>query len=118
MDRNYQNLALQQERVDGYKEQYLEEHPKYKVRDDQSTTSKRTIKFGHAGVEDATVILHFKNTGLTTIQFKVGKNYDLGQTFADYLYETVDLAESETVNLSLKGIDLEDVSVLNTVSCN
>jgi hypothetical protein len=114
MDRNYQDLALQQENIDKHLQDYLNQFSTYKVRKDNKTQNKRTIKFGYAGVNDATLILFFKTTGLTTIQYKTGKNHALGKTLADYLFETVNPSESVNVNLSLKGIDSNDVLIIIT----
>jgi len=112
MDRNYQNLALRQDMLDEFLSQYLESKSNVKVRSDDVSQGKRVIKIGYAGVDDATINLFFKKNGVTTIQFKTGKNQPLGKTLADYLYETVDPSESVTVNLSLKGIDSENVKIL------
>jgi hypothetical protein len=112
MERNYQDLALQRDKLDGHLIQYLNNNPNLTIRSDDVTSSKRTIKFGHVGVDDATVILFFKKNGVTTIQFITGKNHTLGKNLADYLYETVDPNESLTVNLSLKGVDTENVREL------
>ncbi|NOQ35489.1 MAG: hypothetical protein GQ569_06285 [Methylococcaceae bacterium] len=112
MERNYQNLVLQQDRLNEYLEQYLAENSRIKIRNDDITVAKRTIKLGYIGTDDATVILFFKKNGVTTIQFKTGKNHQLGKTLADYLYETVDLNESLSVNLSLKGVDATNICEL------
>lgn len=118
MERNYQDLALQQNQLDEYLSTYLEINQKVTIRSDDSSPSKRTIKLGYVGVDDATIILFFKNTGTTTIQFKTGKNHDLGKTLADYLYETIDPSESISVNLSVKGVDAADVEqLIDDLSC-
>jgi hypothetical protein len=112
MDRNYQNLALRQDMLDEFLSQYLEDNKNVKVRSDEVVKGTRVIKIGYAGVDDATINIFFKKNGVTTIQFKTGKNQPLGKKLADYLYETVDPSESATVNLSLKGIDTENIGIL------
>ena len=112
MEDNYQNLALQLDQLDDYLKQYLNDNHNVNILNDDITQSKRTIKLGDAGVDNATVILYFKNDGLTTVQFKTGKNHILGKTLADFLYETIDHNESLTVNFSLEGIDTEDMREL------
>ena len=112
MERDYKKLALKLDRLDDYLTNYLEENKNIRIRSDEKTPNQRTIKFGYVGVVDATVILFFIKNGCTTIQYKTGKNHELGKSLADYLYETVDPSESLTVNLSLKGFSIEDINVL------
>ena len=112
MERNYKGLALQQDKIDEYIQQYLDENTNVKIRSNEPSTNKQTIKFGYTGVDDALVVLHFMSTGLTTIQFKTGKNQPLGKTFADHLFETVNPDESLVVNLSIKGIDKESLQLI------
>ncbi|EAZ99658.1 type II toxin-antitoxin system RnlA family toxin [Marinobacter sp. ELB17] len=77
------------------------------VLDDKIQTldrGKRRVAFGKPGAEFAMVDLHLNNTGTTTIQWKLGKNQPLGEKLAAYLKSTIDPAEFESVNYSLKGI--------------
>lgn len=64
---------------------------------------KRVI-FGAGGAEFATVDLYLNNSGTTTIQWKMGKNQPIGEQLAIYLKATINPAEFENVNYSLKGI--------------
>lgn len=74
----------------------------------ETQTGKR-VKFGQAGTDFATVDLLLNNTGLTTVHWKLGKNQALGEELAKHLKETIDPAEFETVNLSIKGIVSESI---------
>lgn len=112
MERSYQDLNLRRENIDSYISEFIKTDSRLKIREDNEADSKRTIKFGSVGIEDATVILFFKKNGTTTITYKTGKNYDLGKGLADSLYETLDPSEDSTVNLVLKGVDTENVKVL------
>lgn len=112
MERNYQNLTLQQDCIDAYFGEFLSQYTNYAVRMDDTTASKRTIKFGHIGAEDATVILFFTSKGTTTIQYKTGKNHSLGEGLANFLVDKIDPSDCSTINLSIKGFNAENVQVV------
>lgn len=114
----FKDLPLKQEMLSGYLDDFLTKNPKLALRDNKKEASKQTIKIGAVGHDDATVVLFFKTGGLTTIQYKTGKNHSLGLSFAEYLHSTIDENDSLTVNLILKGIDdstrdtlLEDLDI-------
>lgn len=112
MERNYKELPLHQEKLNLLLEQFFEGVSKYKVRSQDRTGKKLTLKFGCPSQDDATVILFFTNKGTTTIQYKTGKNHQLGKELADFLFDTIDPNEKLSANLSLKGIDDESLEVL------
>ncbi|WP_232611059.1 type II toxin-antitoxin system RnlA family toxin [Photobacterium phosphoreum] len=112
MERNYQELAFHQEKLNSFIDQFFSANNKYQIRNQDLTNSRLTLKFGCMGQDDATVILHFKRNGTTTVQFKTGKNHPLGKVLADFLYDTVDPNDSIIVNLSLKGVDKENLQAL------
>jgi len=68
---------------------------------------RKRVIFGAAGTEFATVDLHLNGTGTTTIQWKMGKNQPAGKQLAIYLKATINSAEFENVNYSLKGITVD-----------
>ncbi len=111
MDRSYKDLMLKIDGIETVIEQFFKKYPQYKLRDYQNTTSKKILKFGYVGQDDALVNLYVKSKG-TTVQFKTGKNQELGKIFADYLYQTIDSNEKTSVNLSLKGFDLDYTQLL------
>ena len=104
MERNYQDLALKPYKIDEYIYQFSNENIDVCILSDVITSDKRTIKLGYIGANEATINIFFKKDGLTTIQYKTGKNPTLGKFFADYLYETIDTNESNLINISLKEI--------------
>ncbi|MCP1229350.1 type II toxin-antitoxin system RnlA family toxin [Acetobacter fabarum] len=65
---------------------------------------RKRVVFGATGSEYATVDLHLNATGTTTVQWKMGKNQPIGEQLAAYLKTTINPAEFESVNYSLKGI--------------
>ena len=73
----------------------------------QSLDKRKRVVFGAAGTEYATVDLHLNGTGTTTVQWKMGKNQPVGEQLAAYLKATINPAEFENVNYSLKGITSE-----------
>jgi len=69
-----------------------------------SLGKRKRVVFGAAGSEYATVDLHLNGTGTTTVQWMMGKNQSVGEQLAAYLKATINPAEFESVNYSLKGI--------------
>jgi len=101
---DYKDLNLNREALDENIQRFLELTGSQLDGQIQNSAGKKRVVFGSAGAEFAIVDLHLNNTGTTTIQWKLGKNQPLGETLAVYLKSTIDPAESEHVNYSLKGI--------------
>ncbi|MEZ9043203.1 MULTISPECIES: type II toxin-antitoxin system RnlA family toxin [unclassified Vibrio] len=112
MDKNYQDLPFKQELTATYFDSFFSQNSHLKIRSQDRTDAKYTIKFGGIGLDDATVVLFYKTGGLTTIQYKTGRNQLLGKQLADFLYSTVDPNERIPVNFSLKGVCTETVETL------
>jgi hypothetical protein len=112
VERNYQDLTLQQDCIDAYLSDFFSQHTNYAIRNDDITAAKRTIKFSQVGVDDATVILFFKAKGTTTVQYKTGKNHTLGEVLANFFVDKIDPSDSSTINLSIKGFDAKNVQVV------
>lgn len=101
---DYKDLNLNRETLDANIQNFLESNGYQLDGQIQLQNNRKRVVFGPAGAEFATVDLHLNNTGTTTIQWKLGKNQPLGETLAVYLKSTIDPAEFENVNYSLKGI--------------
>lgn len=112
MEKNYQNLPFKQELTDTYLDTFFSQNSHLAIRSKDRTESKYTIKFGGIELDDATVVLFVKGSGLTTIQYKTGRNPELGESLADFLYSTIDPNERIPVNFSLKGICSETIKEL------
>jgi hypothetical protein len=112
VEKNYQNLTLQQDCIDEYFDEFFNQNTNYAIRTNDVTNTQRTIKFGHVGADDATVTLFFKAKGTTTIQYKTGKNHTLGEVLASFLADKIDPSDSATVNLSIKGFNAENVQIV------
>lgn len=112
MDKNYQDLPFKQELTGAYFDAFFSQNSHLKIRTQERTEAKCTIQFGGVGLDDATVVLFFKAGGLTTIQYKTGRNHSLGEQLADFLYSTVDPNERIPVNFSLKGVCSETLGTL------
>ncbi|HEJ9551717.1 type II toxin-antitoxin system RnlA family toxin [Proteus mirabilis] len=105
-------VALKKEQLDTYKQEFSEKNPSITLSNLSKTNSKDTFTFIKAGQEPATVVLFYKTNGLTTIQYKTGKNQELGKIFHDFLISKCDLSDSNTVNLTLKGMTQENVDMI------
>lgn len=105
-------VALRKEQLEAYKQEFSEKNPSITLRDHLKASSKDTFTFIKVGQDPATVILFYKANGLTTIQYKTGKNQGLGKLFHDFLISKCDPSESNTVNLTLKGMTQENVDMI------
>jgi hypothetical protein len=78
---------------------------------------KQRLLFRQDDANDTLIELLFKVNGTTTIHYKLGKNQKQGESFAQYLYKTIDASEFESVNFSLRNLCADDVdSVIETLS--
>lgn len=113
---NYIDLNLNREALDINVMSFLKSKG-YTLDGGIDTNDKRKrVVFGSSGNEFATVDLHLNKTGTTTIQWKLGKNQPIGEQLAIYLKETINPAEFESVNYSLKGITIESFNpILNFI---
>ena len=112
-ERDYKNINLKRSIIEETTKCFVGENG-LKIREygEKPGNPGLRIIVGSAGVEDATLDIFFTNKGASTLQYKVGKNQELGQKLADALYETIHPDEFVTMNLAIKGIDLSDAQAL------
>lgn len=101
---DYKDLNLSRETLEANISSFLESNGYTLDGGIQHLDKRKRIVFGAAGAEFATVDLHLNGTGTTTIQWKMGKNQTIGEHLAIHLKATINPAEFENVNYSLKGI--------------
>ncbi|PFG22966.1 RnlA-like RNase toxin of RnlAB toxin-antitoxin system [Pseudomonas lurida] len=112
-ERDYKNINLKRCIIEETTHRFLGENGlKLRAYGDKPGTSGLRVVVGSTGIEDATLDIFFTNKGASTLQYKVGKNQELGQKLADALYETIHPDEFVTINLAIKGIDLSDAEAL------
>ncbi|MGQ0440570.1 type II toxin-antitoxin system RnlA family toxin, partial [Bacillus sp. B-TM1] len=71
------------------------------------------VVFAKPGEALATVNIFYNNGGTSTVQYQTGANHNLGKELADDLYETINPAEFEQVNMVLQGfVEANVLSVL------
>ncbi len=109
-ERNYQKINLNREIIDATILQFAEANA-LEVRSLEERPGGNGCRaiVGKVGIEDSTVDIHFNKCGSCTLQYKMGKNQDLGRAVADALYETIHPDEFNTVNLVLIGIYEQDI---------
>lgn len=101
---DYKDLNLNREALDANIHSFLESNDCSLDGVIQQLDKRKRVIFGVAGTEFATVDLHLNSTGTTTVQWKMGKNQPVGEKLAVFLKATINPAEFECVNYSLKGI--------------
>ncbi|MGB4883185.1 MAG: type II toxin-antitoxin system RnlA family toxin [Neisseria sp.] len=101
---DYKSLNLNREELNANIQSFLLSNNYTLDRTTQNRNKYKRVVLGALGADFATVDLHLNNTGTTTIQWKLGRNQPVGETLAVYLKGTIDPAEFEQVNYSLKGI--------------
>lgn len=104
---DYKDLNLNRETLDANIHSFLESNGYTSDGGIQQLDKRKRVVFGSAGTEFATVDLHLNGTGTTTVQWKMGKNQQAGELLAAYLKATINPAEFENVNYSLKGITID-----------
>ncbi|HDQ4328767.1 TPA: type II toxin-antitoxin system RnlA family toxin [Pseudomonas aeruginosa] len=101
---DYKDLNLNREALDANIQSFLQSNGYTLDGSIQIQGNRKRVVFGAAGAEFATVDLHLNSTGTTTVQWKMGKNQPVGEQLAIYLKATINPAEFENVNYSLRGI--------------
>ncbi len=101
---DYKDLNLNRETLDANIHSFMESNGYALDGGVQQLDKRKRVVFGTAGAEFATVDLHLNGTGTTTVQWKTGKNPLIGEQLAIYLKATINPAEFDNVNYSLKGI--------------
>jgi RNase LS, bacterial toxin DBD domain/RNase LS, bacterial toxin N-terminal/RNase LS, bacterial toxin len=104
---DYKDLNLNRETLDANIQSFMELNSYTLDGGIHAIDKRKRVVFGCAGIEFATVDLHLNGTGTTTVQWKMGKNHAVGIQLADYLKATINPAEFDNVNFSLKGITIE-----------
>lgn len=64
------------------------------------------------GQESAIIDCHLRNDGTTTIQYKIGKNQQLGLEIAEFIKNKLCTEEISSLNLAISGICQEDFGVV------
>jgi len=105
VERNYKNLNLDRAAIEELTQKMIAErgYTLESFDDVPGTQAGKRVVFGHAGKNFATVDILFIKGGASTIKYLTGANRELGKELADYLYESINPAEFEQVNLVLKG---------------
>lgn len=106
---DYKGLNLHREKIDSYVQKFIDINSLVLRSSDLIDNKKKRIVLGRTGIEDGTVDLFLNKDGTTTIQFKLGKNQEIGEQLAEYLYRTINPEEFVSVNYSLIGISEMDI---------
>lgn len=107
---DYKNLPLERENIDIFLDQFTKEN-NLEIRSNEiQNGNKKRVTIGGVGIDNCMVDLHLVKDGSTTIQWKVGQNQELGKKFADYLINTIDTNQLESVNFTLKGIITHNIT--------
>jgi len=112
-DRNYKDINLNRAIIEETISRFVDASGvRLRGVSDKPGSPGLRVIIGSAGIEDATVEIFFNNTGTSTLHYKLGKNQELGRKLADALYETIHPDDFITINLGIKGIDLDDAQAL------
>lgn len=109
---DYKDLNLGRETLDEHIQSFLETNGYTADGGVQTFDRRKRVVFGPAGAQFATVDLHLNRAGTTTIQWKIGQNQPLGEQLAVHLNATINPAEFENVNYSLKGITADSFDLI------
>lgn len=110
MTSNIKNLHLERENLDTYTKNFSDkkniEIRSINVSEDNK---KKRVTLGAVGINDSIVDIYLNKDGTTSLQWKIGKNQELGAELCAYLKNTIDPNQFNSVNLTLKGITSEDI---------
>jgi len=103
--RDYKNLNLDRASIEAHCRQFIETK-NYSIQSicaRPGAASGLRVVFAKPGEAFATVDMLTNKGGTTTVQYLTGANPELGKELADHLYETINPAEFEHVNMVLLG---------------
>lgn len=100
---DYKDLNLNRENLDAKIQEFLDARGYVADGGIQQLQARKRVVFGSPGAEFSIVDLHLNKNGSTTIHWKLGKNHPPGEELAVFLKSTINPAEFEQVNYSLKG---------------
>lgn len=110
---DYKGLNIDRARISEYVNEYIRKDDLTLVKfNDLNGGKAKRVVLRKDGEKDCTVDLLFTVKGTTTIHYLQGQNRDLGENFAQYLYEAIDSNELENVSLSLRNMKADDVDVV------
>ncbi|MEL4015682.1 type II toxin-antitoxin system RnlA family toxin [Dryocola clanedunensis] len=112
-DRNYKSLNLDRDCIKPVVESFCAQQA-LKVRsiDERPGGPGLRVTIGKAGIENSTLDIYFIQDGTSTLMWNLGQNKELSQALADKLYETINPDEFQSVNMSLKGIEREQIQTI------
>lgn len=105
VERSYKNLNLDRGVIDELSRAFATEH-QFTIDSIAKTPGAQNgmrIVFGRIGAKFATVNVFFNKDGTSTIQYQTGANHEAGKLMVDYLYDSINPAEFEQVNMVLEG---------------
>lgn len=109
----YKSLPIQQDKIHDYVSKFVESHGLRidDLTDEVNGSGKRVIRavIGKQLIQSALIDFLCNNDGTTTIFFKQGKNQELGEKLAEFVKETIDPNEFESVEMSLQHLKEEDI---------
>lgn len=106
-ERNYKNLNIERENVDGLIRQFAENSNLHIESIHPLPGGKNGVRviFGSPGTPFAMVNIYFNKDGTSTVQHSTGSNHELGKLLSDFLYDSINPAEFERVNMVLEGFN-------------
>lgn len=114
---SFKSLNLDREKLDSYIESFYKENKLNEINREPSVwslnDSKLSLKFGKPGMDEPALVYLFLNKdGTTTVDYKRGRNPDLGKKLAVFLRSTINPDEFERVDLTLHSISEKDYQVV------
>lgn len=109
--RNYQGLNLDRVNIDNECKGFIQSRT-YSLQEIGPMPGQRPglrVKFVKPGFSLATVNIFYNSDGSSTVQYLTGTNPDLGKELADHLFETINPAEFERVDMVLQGFVEENI---------
>ncbi|MDA6077452.1 type II toxin-antitoxin system RnlA family toxin [Edwardsiella anguillarum] len=109
-ERNYTSLNLDRNLITSVIDRFVTENTlAIREQGNRPGGEGTRIVIGRVGIEDATVDIYFNRDGTSTLQWKMGKNRELGLALSDALYDTINPDEFQSVNMTIIGVARNDI---------
>lgn len=107
---SFKELNLNRECLEPVIDEFLTEHS-LSLRSRGMLPEKQIYRviIGKVGMVDATLDVYFNKNGTSTLNYKVGKNQQVGFDLAQRLFETIHPDEFQQVNMSIRGVAQDQI---------
>ncbi len=107
---SFKDLNLNRECLEPVIDQFIAEHSlSLRQREMLPGNKIYRVVIGKVGMADATLDVYFNKNGTSTLNYKTGRNQQVGLDLAQRLFETINPDEFQKVNMTIMGVAQDQI---------